>query len=149
MDAFLTKRLQVDELMGILNGSVPGQHGNSLGTARTAKPLPGGKLITGKGLMVEMPGSDDWSGLKNRWMGIFEDYADSLGKSVACGDPEAARKTAHKLVGHLRLIKADYLADILIDLMTAAEAGDRMGMEKEHVEFDTCLKQFSREFRDL
>jgi signal transduction histidine kinase/CheY-like chemotaxis protein len=145
MDAFLTKPLKTDELQQILNGIVPDEEP----VERETPPGPPDKLISGKGLLAEMPDSDDWSALKERWLGMFKEHAQALEASSAGKDTEVSRKIAHKLVGHLRLIKADPVADILIDLMTAAHAGDWKGVAKEIDAFSSCLPRFYDEFNDL
>ena len=131
MDAFMTKPVNLRQLKELLSEFAADD---------------GGGIIEGRGLLGEMAASQPWSTIKERWLGIFESHVAELQAVLNGEDPEAARKVAHKLLGHLRMLKTRGLADFLVDMNTCAHAGDMAGMRKEWEGFQAGLDRFRDEF---
>ncbi|HSH09729.1 MAG TPA: ATP-binding protein, partial [Oceanipulchritudo sp.] len=134
MNAFLTKPLDA-ELVRKLLESCP----------KELTP----RYIGGRGLLAEMPGADNWPATKARWRDYFTTYVEEVEQATAGNDSEVARKAGHKLLGHLRMVKARILPEILQDLQTAAHAGDMPGVCMEWAAFRGHLGQFLTEFDEL
>ncbi|MGA1204907.1 MAG: hybrid sensor histidine kinase/response regulator [Opitutales bacterium] len=123
MDAFLTKPLDESQLQSLLLGMAPVQPRGAAVAAEAGEEC----YLTGQGILGEMAGADGWERQKERWMGIFEEYFGELRSVVEGTDLEDIRKAAHRLLGHLRMVRTDGIADHLLDMMTAATVGDLEG----------------------
>lgn len=135
MDAFMTKPLNLRQLKQLLCGF--------------AEEFRNEPIVVGKGLLQELSDGKDWQSVKERWKGIFESHVADLAVAMKGDDPEAIRKVAHKLLGHLRMIKAQRFPDYLVDLMTSANAGDMSGIRKEYAGFSADLERFRKELSQL
>jgi signal transduction histidine kinase/ActR/RegA family two-component response regulator len=134
MNAFMTKPLNIRQLKEIL------------AEFRTSD-LP--SIITGRGILGEMAGAQPWDAIKSRWLAMFDTHVEQLAAATAGDDPEAARKIAHKLLGHLRMLNSSGFPDYLVDMMTCAHAGDMTGIRKEWEGFKNDLPRFRQEVARL
>lgn len=109
----------------------------------------GHSLIEGKGLLGEMRGAGDWKAVIERWSEFFESYLDEVGTAMEAGNPEAVRKAAHRLLGHLRMLELRELPEAVADLLTVAREGDRKGMKTEWKALQPLLRKFRAELESL
>jgi response regulator RpfG family c-di-GMP phosphodiesterase len=140
MDAFLPKPLRASDIVMVLRGAAREP------SVRTE--VSHSSDFPGRGLLGEMQGKEDWDTLKSRWLAIFDTHVESVDACVA-NNLEATRKAAHKLLGHLRMIDAGSFAEILVDLMTAAHAGDHAGVQAEWAVFKSRIPAFRPAFKAL
>ncbi|NDV61388.1 response regulator [Puniceicoccales bacterium CK1056] len=132
MDDFLTKPLT-------------GQQVGSLLT-RLIKERP---LIKGRGLLAEMDNGQSWDANLDRWSVFYHGYLDELKAAMDTKEPEAIRKAAHRLLGHLNMLELRDLPNTLKDLLTVAQEGDLMGIHKEWEILSKQLDRFSDELDQL
>jgi signal transduction histidine kinase len=154
MDAFLTKPLKMLELRRVLDQFLPEKValGEDFSVGESPKSSSAeslDRLIGGKGLLEEMSELSDWDLLKARWESSFEEQLDSLSAAIAGTDTKAVRKAAHKLLGVVRMIDCERLADAVLDLMTAAEADDLKGIQSEWTSLQALIDPFLEEYRCL
>jgi signal transduction histidine kinase/CheY-like chemotaxis protein len=128
MQAFLSKPLDVAGLKAIL--------------AECSDPTG---LIEGAGLLEEMAIRRDWETVAGRWKDDFAGTVVELERVMADTDTEAIRKVAHRLLGHLRMIRAREVPERLQDLLTAAAAGDLEGVRLEWKDLGDLLKRLGAE----
>ncbi len=134
MNAFLTKPLDERRLHALVE-KIQGPEA--------------GQYLSGRGLLGDMPAADGWKALKDRWRNDFllleEQLVDALGGSD-CG---RVRSVAHKLLGHLSMVRPRVLPEMLKDLQVAAMAGDIEGARLEWKELARHLPSFFEEFEHL
>jgi two-component system capsular synthesis sensor histidine kinase RcsC len=128
MHAFLSKPVNVDGLKAIL-AECAGSDG----------------LIEGAGLLQEMAIRRDWETVAGRWKEDFAGTFAELEGAMAGTDTEAIRKVAHRLLGHLRMIRVREVPERLQDLLTAAGAGDLEGVRLEWKELRELLERLGAE----
>lgn len=128
MDDFLTKPFAPEQLERLL-----------LSAATESR------IIHGRGLLGEMDSADGWEATLDRWIQFYEDYHAELVDALAGAGAEAVRKAAHRLLGHLRMLDLRELPDAVIDLLTAAQAGDEAGIRKEWTILERQLADFHHE----
>ena len=96
-----------------------------------------------------MTSDGDWLAQKQRWLGIFESHMEAVSVSMEECDLSSLRKSAHKLLGHLRMLKTRDIAETIMDMLTAAHAGDLPGASAEWSRFKDFLPEFLNEFDSL
>ena len=149
MNTFLTKPIDPSLLTaelavaGMLNRPSEEQEGEGL------DDVPSEGFILHAGILGEMTCEDEWPAQKERWLGIFESHMDSVSVSLENDDLSSLGKSAHKLLGHLRMLKIRELPEAVIDLLTAVHAEDLPGAKVEWARFKSLLPQFLDEFDSL
>ena len=128
MDDFMTKPLSVAQIRHLLAGI-------------SATP----NFIEARGLLAEMKNGQTWEANLKRWASYYDEYRDELGNAIGSGDPEAVRKAAHRLLGHLKMLELRDIPDSLKDLLTVAQSADREGILTEWGSLSVKLDQFQQE----
>ena len=104
------------------------------------------RYIDSAGNLAEMNFHGDWEGHKQRWLDIFNENKGKVQIAFDGEDVGAVALEAHKLLGHLRMIRTRRIGDHLLDLLTAANAGDLDGARMEWQQIEGCLDWLIIEF---
>ena len=145
MNTFLTKPIDPSLLTAEL--AAAGMANCPIEGRRAEVPSEG--VILGAGILGEMTSDGEWEAQKQRWLGIFESHMEAVSVSFENDDLSSLRKSAHKLLGHLRMIKTRDIAETIMDMLTAAHAGDLPGASAEWSRFKDFLPEFLNEFDSL
>lgn len=132
MQAFITKPIDPAKLDAVLR--LPGS---------------GDPLITAPGLLGEMARREPWETICERWNTHFAVYLEECREAIRGTDPEHIRRAAHRFLGHLRMVKAREVPEGLLDMMTAADAGDLEGARLEWKRLEPLLFRLEMERRQL
>ncbi|MEX0325972.1 MAG: ATP-binding protein [Puniceicoccaceae bacterium] len=154
MSAFMVKPLGLSELYGVLEAHFPEFAAKVEAWQEAGEPDPGPgevaeALISGRGLLAEMSASKDWEDLKERWLGIFNEHVLEVAAAMENGDTGEIRRFAHKLLGHLRMIRAEPVADPVQKMLVAAHAGDMESIRRHWSRFNGLLEAFRQAYRQL
>lgn len=102
-------------------------------------------------LLGEMSATEEaWRANKLRWLGIFEEHVAELDELFEGNDIEAIRRQAHKLLGHLGMVRAgEDLPNALKGIQEAARAGDLGAMRQSWRAFEQALDAFREVMKQL
>ncbi|MEY3001515.1 MAG: hypothetical protein RL648_1729, partial [Verrucomicrobiota bacterium] len=128
MNEFIGKPLSSERLRQILRGVV-------------LRPC----LIEGKGLLAELPSEGGWAPVLQRWEGYLVEYSDELSAAMEAAESEAVRKAAHRLLGHLRMVKMAQVPERVTALMLAAQAADSGAMQLEWGRLRPLLRRLRKD----
>jgi hypothetical protein len=106
-------------------------------------------VILDTGILGEMTPAEEWVAQKARWLGIFNSHMEAVHACLEMGDLASLRKDAHKLLGHLRMLKMREIPESIMDLLTAAHTEDLQGASAEWKRFQEMLPGFLSEFDSL
>jgi CheY-like chemotaxis protein len=143
MSAFVPKPIDEEKLSEVLMecGLESGVE-----SSETAEP----HLWAKHGMLGEMSASEhEWQHNKTRWLGIFEEHVTELETAIAGGDPETIRQQAHKLLGHMRMVKLGDLPDHLAAIQEAVRNGSPEAIPGHWEQFQAGLDGFREDFRKL
>ncbi|MEX0332515.1 MAG: ATP-binding protein [Puniceicoccaceae bacterium] len=154
MSAFLVKPLELRDLYRVLETRYPGLKDVIKGAlesedTQTGAGNSGESLIAGRGLLAEMSAHKDWDDLKNRWLGIFNEHVLEVAQAIEGGDSETIRRYTHKLLGHLRMLQAEPIAEPIQQMLVAAHGGDMERICRHWATFNGRLEAFREAYRKL
>ncbi len=149
MNTFLTKPIDPSLLTAELVAAGMAVCSSVEKRARELAEVPSEGVILHAGILGEMTSDGEWLAQKQRWLGIFESHMEAVSVSMEECDLSSLRKSAHKLLGHLRMLKTREIADTIMDLLTAAHAGDLAGASAEWNRFKDLLPRFLDELDSL
>jgi len=132
MDYFITKPISREQLARVLEPF-----------ARHAA------LFEGWGLLAEMADKADRETKLDRWVGYLDTHIEEVRKAIREGSTENSRKAAHRLLGHLRMIKVARIPDLLGDLLTAAASGEMRDVLTEWRTVESLLVSLRKELREI
>ena len=151
MDAFLTKPLDLRAFYGVLEAHFPGFTAQvpEAGGVEHSPEADGDELITSKGILGEMADPGEWDSLKARWLETFNGHLDEVAGVLEGGDTGAIRRMTHKLLGHMRMIRAEPVAGPVQEMLVAAHAGDMETIRDRWAAFNSLLPAFREAFDRL
>ncbi|MEX0323151.1 MAG: ATP-binding protein [Puniceicoccaceae bacterium] len=161
MSDFITKPIDEDKLYSVVEKWIPcfvplernyaGQALQSQTGDLEQLENPEPTTCASRHLLGEMsPTEEAWKANKARWLGIFEEHVTELETAFQGEDVEAIRSMAHKLLGHLRMVKLDeQLPEALVKIQDAARAGDILSMREQWEVFRDGLSKFRESMQKL